>query len=117
VDGDVPRDSPRAGERDLRSQRRARLVVRTLVVLAVAGACWQLARLDMVPSWAFLARWWPAAVAGLALVAAGVLRARTRQRPSIVGTTVPSGEDRWSRIGGMITAITAVGALVSPRCH
>ncbi len=78
-----------------------------LVALAVVATGWQLVRLGMVPSWTVLGRWWPALVAVAALVLAGVLWSRTRPSPAPL-----SGEGRWARIGGMVTTVTAVGALV-----
>ncbi|GHE89832.1 hypothetical protein GCM10017786_22540 [Amycolatopsis deserti] len=103
MDEDLARDALRRRERDLRNRRRSRRAALALVVLAVAGAGWQLAR--AVTSWqALLTRWWPLAAAVVALVAAGVLWSRTRQRPAAA--------DNWSRIGGMVTTVTAVGALV-----
>ncbi|MFI7676052.1 pentapeptide repeat-containing protein [Actinophytocola sp. NPDC049390] len=96
-----------ARERRLRHAWRRRAAVWALVALAVAATGWQLVRLGMVPSWTVVGRWWPALVALAALVVAGVLWSRTRSSP-----TPLTGEGRWSRIGGMVTTVTAVGALV-----
>jgi hypothetical protein len=82
------------------------------MALAIAGAGWQLVRVGAMPSWAFLSRWWPAVAAGVALVTAGVLWSLGRQLPSAARTPGSSGESRWSRIGAMVTTITAGGALV-----
>lgn len=105
MDQDLLRAALLARARRHRNRRRARLAALVLVVLAVAGIGRQLALADVPLS--FLARWWPAVAAGLALVAAGLLWTRARPAPAPL-----SGEGRWSRIGGMVTTVTALGALV-----
>ena len=85
------RDALQTQERGIRNRQRARLVALALVVLATAGAGWQLVRVGMPPSWAFLVRWWPAATAGVALTTAGVLWSHTRRRPSAGRTKVSGG--------------------------
>ncbi|MGI5500798.1 pentapeptide repeat-containing protein [Lentzea sp. CA-135723] len=109
MDETLLRDALQSQERGVRNRRRLRLVAAGLVVLATAGAGWQLVALDAVPSWAFVARWWPAATAGVALATAVVLWSRTRRHPA---GPAAGPEGRWSRIGGVVTTITAIGALV-----
>ncbi|MCF6421742.1 MULTISPECIES: pentapeptide repeat-containing protein [Amycolatopsis] len=108
MDEDLARDALRGRERDLRTRRRARRTALALVVLAAAALGWQLAP-AATSWWPFLTEWWPLVAAVVALVAAGVLWSRSRQRPT---TTGAGAAERWSRIGGMVTTVTAVGALV-----
>ncbi|QFZ19963.1 pentapeptide repeat-containing protein [Saccharothrix syringae] len=76
--------------------------------LVVAGAgllVVQLVLLGAVPSWAWLTRWWPALAGVLVLLVAVVLVLRGGG----------AGEGRphdWQRTTGLVTALTAVGALV-----
>ncbi len=91
--------------RRLRDRRRARFALFVLLGLAVVGVGWQLVLAGVTVD--VLVHWWPALAAAVALLAAGVLWVRTRPSPAPL-----SGEGRWSRIGGMVTTVTAVGALV-----
>lgn len=80
------------------------------MLLAVAGVgllIGQLAVLGSLPRGEWLARWWPALAGVLVLAAAVVLLIRTR--------TGAGGERKphdWARTTGLVTALTAVGALV-----
>jgi uncharacterized protein YjbI with pentapeptide repeats len=105
VEQDLLRDALLNRARRLRNRRRARFASFGLVVLAMAGVGWQLVLAGA--TFGFLVHWWPAVAAGAAVVVAGVLWVRTRPSPAPL-----SGEGRWSRIGGMVTTVTAVGALV-----
>ncbi|WP_435122807.1 hypothetical protein [Amycolatopsis thermoflava] len=108
MDEDLARDALRSRERDLRARRRARRTAPALVVLAVAALGWQLTP-AATSWWPFLTEWWPLVAAVVALVAAGVLWSRSLPRPAAAGSRAA---DRWSRIGGMVTTVTALGALV-----
>lgn len=81
-----------------------------LVLLAVAGVgllIGQLTVLGSLPRVEWLARWWPALAGVLVLAAAVVLLIRTR-----TGAGGQRKPHEWARTTGLVTALTAVGALV-----
>lgn len=61
-------------------------------------------------TWSWLGRWWPAAVSAALLVAVLVLLRRGRQR--ISAEPAQHGEGRWTRVTALVTAFTALAALV-----
>lgn len=105
MDQDLLRDALTNRARRLQDRRRARFALFLLLGLAVVGIGWQLVLAGVTVD--LLVHWWPTLAAAVALLAAGVLWVRTRPSPAPL-----SGEGRWSRIGGMVTTVTAVGALV-----
>lgn len=74
---------------------------------------WALARVGAIPPWTviwgWLGQWWPAVLSAGLAVAALVLRRRT---PRSTSTDPGHGADRWTRLTTLVTAFTAVAALI-----
>ncbi|MCU1687390.1 MAG: putative secreted protein [Amycolatopsis sp.] len=105
-------EGDRPGRRRLTGVNRSRLTAGFLGA-AASLVIWTLARARVLPPWpvmwGWLEQWWPAVVgAGLA-VAVLVLH---RRRPRSTSADPRDGEGRWTRLTTLVTAFTAVAALV-----
>lgn len=84
-----------------------------LVVAASLLLVWALARTGVLPPWPaialWLGRWWPAVVSAALAVAALVLR---RRRSELAAADPVQDEGRWTRLTAIVTAFTALAALV-----
>ena len=96
-------------DRLLQALQRKGWLTAGFLAAAAALVAWALARAGVLPpwsaSWNWLGRWWPAVVAGVLVVATVVLWRRPQ-------TAEPSGEGRWTRLVSLVTAFTALAALV-----
>jgi hypothetical protein len=105
-------DDDRPGWRRTAVANKAPLSV-GLVVAAATLLVWALVRTGVLPpwraTWVLIGRWWPAVVSA-GLVAIALLLPRRRLRRTSVDPM--RGEGRWTRVTALVTAFTALGALV-----
>lgn len=62
--------------------------------------------------WVWLSRWWPLLVGAVLLLGGTLLWRRAQPAPVATTTDTSNQTERWSRIVSLVTAVTALGALV-----